>query len=76
MPFCMPDQDDDADPSSAYEDFKRVFSLFASAEELTGAAPAEDADEDGEPGQAPEAEPADKDGKVLLLCPLTPITLM
>ena len=67
----MPHPEQDAgegggeDASSAYEDFKRVFDLFASAEEVTGAAPAAEAGEGGEPDEASDAEPAKEEGKVV-----------
>ena len=61
-------EDGAAGASSAYEEFARVFSVFASAEELTGAAraPGEEGEgNEGEPEQAAEAaELAEKDAKV------------
>ena len=42
--------------SNAFEDFQRVFSKFASAEEVTGAAPVEDEDAAAEEDEKPVKE--------------------
>ena len=49
--------------ANPYEDFERVFSLFASAEEVTGAAPAEGDDAAPDEEAAPE-EAAQEEVKV------------
>ena len=56
--------------ANPYEDFERVFSMFASAEEVTGQAPAEG---DAEPEEAGPEEAAQEEVKVSLCAAALPL---